>query len=154
MGDMDEQEKRGPTEFAGANETPCSKAEIEGTEKELDPKLSDTPSTAADDEDFQVSDWRFRGIADNPNSNTKLQNRDCSFEPLLTHKRRQAFPPMIHHLDPLFPTPDGPIVLAKRNRPRRLYRRLSKTCLRASTVQYPKAAMMGRIWKLGCLKCC
>ncbi|OXG22228.1 hypothetical protein C366_01126 [Cryptococcus neoformans Tu401-1] len=53
MGDMDKQEKRGPTEFAGANETPCSKAEIKGTEKELDPKLSDTPSTAADDEDFQ-----------------------------------------------------------------------------------------------------
>lgn len=113
VGVMDEQEKGGPTAFGGANdEMACTKAEMKGRKKEFDPKLSDTPSTAAD-EDFQVSGWRFRDIADYLVLTQSCKKRDCSFEPLLTHKLRQVFPPMIHHLYPPFPTADRLVVLAK-----------------------------------------
>lgn len=113
VGVMDEQEKSGPTAFGGANdEMACTKAEMKGRKKEFDPKLGDTPSTAAD-EDFQVSGWRFRDIADYLVLTQSYKKRDCSFEPLLIHKLRQVFPPMIHHLYPPFPTADRLVVLAR-----------------------------------------
>lgn len=81
-----------------------------------------------------------------PDFDAKLQNRDCSSEPLLAHKRHQAFPLVTHRLCPPIPTPKGPIVLVKRNS------QLSKNYLRAIFVQYLKAAM-GRTWKLRRLRC-
>lgn len=81
-----------------------------------------------------------------PDSDAKLQNRDCSSEPLLAHKRHQVFPLVTHRLYPPIPTPKGPIALAKRNS------QLSKDYLRAISVQYLKAAM-GRTWKLRRLRC-